>query len=303
MQDARQGTIFYRLSQAAAIPRFERDDTCLACHLSWETPALPGLMVLSTFPMADDPNAYARGFVSDHRSPIGQRWGGWYVTGQAPSVHMGNVPTLLPAGTRVSRPTACSSARLGSGRFDLTGFSRRTATSPALPGPGTPVRAMMNFITRLGWEARLALPAAPNTSGARAGGRALVGGLPAFRARGSAAGCGSRIIDLLRRRSRRAVRGIKQDVRATADLQRRLLKHRCSYMIYSPAFDALPATAKSAVYERLWNVLVRTGRGGAVQHARATGAYSHRRDSRRHQAGPARLLQALSQWWWWCAAS
>ena len=39
------------------------------------------------------------------------------------------------------------------------------------------------------------------------------------------------------------------------DLSRRLLKYPCSYLIYSPAFDALPARAKTAVYERLWTVL------------------------------------------------
>jgi hypothetical protein len=39
------------------------------------------------------------------------------------------------------------------------------------------------------------------------------------------------------------------------DLNRRLLRHPCSYMIYTEAFDALPPSAKSAVYERLWEVL------------------------------------------------
>ena len=35
------------------------------------------------------------------------------------------------------------------------------------------------------------------------------------------------------------------------DLQSRLFKYRCSYMIYSPAFDALPAEARAAFYARL----------------------------------------------------
>ena len=39
------------------------------------------------------------------------------------------------------------------------------------------------------------------------------------------------------------------------DLRRRLFKYPCSYMIYSPAFDALPAAAKEAVYARMWDVL------------------------------------------------
>jgi hypothetical protein len=39
------------------------------------------------------------------------------------------------------------------------------------------------------------------------------------------------------------------------DLTKRLLKYPCSYLIYSEPFDGLPAEAKSAVYQRLWNVL------------------------------------------------
>jgi hypothetical protein len=39
------------------------------------------------------------------------------------------------------------------------------------------------------------------------------------------------------------------------DLTRRLLKYPCSYLIYSEPFDGLPESAKSAVYQRIWNVL------------------------------------------------
>jgi hypothetical protein len=39
------------------------------------------------------------------------------------------------------------------------------------------------------------------------------------------------------------------------DLRRRLMRYPCSYMIYSAAFDELPAEARAAVYRRLWDVL------------------------------------------------
>jgi hypothetical protein len=39
------------------------------------------------------------------------------------------------------------------------------------------------------------------------------------------------------------------------DLRTRLFKYPCSYMIYTDAFDALPAAAKDAVYSRMWEVL------------------------------------------------
>jgi hypothetical protein len=39
------------------------------------------------------------------------------------------------------------------------------------------------------------------------------------------------------------------------DLRRRLFQYPCSYMIYTPAFDAMPAIARDAVYSRMWEVL------------------------------------------------
>ena len=39
------------------------------------------------------------------------------------------------------------------------------------------------------------------------------------------------------------------------DLQRRLFKYPCSYLIYSEAFDALPEPARDFVYHRLFQVL------------------------------------------------
>jgi hypothetical protein len=45
------------------------------------------------------------------------------------------------------------------------------------------------------------------------------------------------------------------------DLNRRLMKYPCSYLIYSPAFDALPRGIKDPIYRRLWEVLSGQERG------------------------------------------
>jgi hypothetical protein len=45
------------------------------------------------------------------------------------------------------------------------------------------------------------------------------------------------------------------------DLEKRLLRYPCSYMIYSRAFDQLPDAAKEAVYARLWDVLAGKEKG------------------------------------------
>lgn len=155
-QDPTQGVIFYALDQQPAVrPQLRRNDECLACHLSWDTLGVPGLMVMSMFPLPDDKNAYANGFTNDHRSPFGERWGGWYVTGDHGSTgHMGNV-AVMPADKGKSKFTTPVRPRASlEGLFDLNGY----------PTPYSDVVALMvlahqthmtNLLTRVGWEARL----------------------------------------------------------------------------------------------------------------------------------------------------
>jgi hypothetical protein len=52
------------------------------------------------------------------------------------------------------------------------------------------------------------------------------------------------------------------------DLQHRLMRYPCSYMIYSDAFDALPDEVKSAVYERMWKIL--SGREREKRYSKLT---------------------------------
>ena len=50
------------------------------------------------------------------------------------------------------------------------------------------------------------------------------------------------------------------------DLQTRLLRYPCSYMIYTSAFDGLPALAREAIYTRMWEIL--SGADRSKQYAR-----------------------------------
>ena len=66
-----------------------------------------------------------------HGSPLEQRWGGWWVTGDHGGArHMGNIP-VMPAdkgkSKRPRNPTA--PLRVGRGLFDLKGYPTPTATS------------------------------------------------------------------------------------------------------------------------------------------------------------------------------
>jgi hypothetical protein len=50
------------------------------------------------------------------------------------------------------------------------------------------------------------------------------------------------------------------------DLGKRLMRYPCSYMIYSRAFDELPAPAKDAIYARLWAIL--SGKEKAAKYSK-----------------------------------
>jgi hypothetical protein len=92
-QDPEQGVNFYMLPQQPAgkppiIPR----DNCLACHLSRNSMDVPGMLMRSVYPSASGTPINPLGsHLLDHRTKFEERWGGWYVTGDAGSMqHLGN---------------------------------------------------------------------------------------------------------------------------------------------------------------------------------------------------------------------
>ena len=93
--DPRQGVIFQTLPQEVGLgtpPRFVRPDRCLTCHLSANSLGVPGILVRSMFTEATGRTRPQLGSaIVDHRTPLEQRWGGWYVTGtHGAARHMGN---------------------------------------------------------------------------------------------------------------------------------------------------------------------------------------------------------------------
>jgi hypothetical protein len=54
------------------------------------------------------------------------------------------------------------------------------------------------------------------------------------------------------------------------DLETRLLKYPCSYMVYTDAFDSLPSGAKNAVYQRMWTILSGRDRAAKYSHLSAS---------------------------------
>ncbi len=274
-QDREQGVIFYTLQQQATEkPSFVRTDTCLQCHQTPYTQGVPGTLVFSTFSVPQDKYSYATGAVTDHRTPVGERWGGWYVTGRTAARHLGNI--LNPTGIEAARKLPVRQLDSLQREFDPRGFLAQTSDMVALMVLDHQSQ-MTNYLTRAGWEARLAMheqrePARPGPGAGRGGaaGRlqqtidelvdyllfvdeailpASVAGSSGFAARFSSMG----------------PRDAKGRSLRQLDLGRRLMKYPCSYMIYSEAFDALPPMAKEALYKRMWQVLSGAERGAAYK--------------------------------------
>jgi hypothetical protein len=160
VHDPRQGAIFYTLDQErAATPSFvRRDDACLQCHESGGTLDVPGLLIRSVYPEPSGmPLFQAGGFITDHRSPLEKRWGGWYVTGtHGEAGHMGNSfarnreqpDQLDTAGARnlMELPSRVRQERLLTPHSDLVALMVAEHQFQGL-----------NLITRLNFETRLAV--------------------------------------------------------------------------------------------------------------------------------------------------
>jgi hypothetical protein len=271
-QDASEGIVFYTLEQnATAAPQFRRVTTCLGCHLNADTLGVPGLLMFSTTPASDI--RPARSVYMDHRMPLKERWGGWFVTGSSGTAeHIGNKVPALDGQPRHELASA-------SGLFETDGFRAATSDIAALMVFSHQIY-MTNLITRAGWEARAGDPKLHAPFVAEPGEDAR---LAEFMS-----GVANEVVDYMlfidetRLTDRvRSASGFAERFSAAGpkdrkgrslhelDLSGRLMKYPCSYLIYSPAFDQLPPGAKDPIYRRMWQIL-----SGSERQARYRSALS-----------------------------
>jgi hypothetical protein len=273
--DRRQGSVFYTLPQkppGEGDPpvTLSRQSDCLACHLSWDTRGVPGLMTTSMYPLPDDPNAYANGFATVQGSPLEQRWGGWWVTGDTGGAqHMGNIP-VMPAEKNFARPRN-PKAPLASveGFFDLKGYPAATSDVVALLVLAHETQ-VTNLIARLGWEARVAevQPTADGTARVREAAAELADAmlfLDEAPLSGPIRGS-SGFADWFTAQGPRDGKG--RSLREL-DLRTRLLRYPCSPLIYGEQFNGLPDSARTAVYARLLETLSGRDTRKITQHLAA----------------------------------
>ena len=243
--DPKLGLQFYTLKnrRQEATPDFARrdgSDDCMRCHRGPQTLGIPGRMVSSVYSSPSDTRGlHAMSYLTDDRVPVAQRWGGWYISG--------TVGAQKHLGVAIDPDT---------NRFNPEAYPAPTSDMVALLTLEHQAR-MTNLITRVGWDTRIAM---------------ADGKLSAFSEQldyevnemvkymlftgeapldGPLAGASG----FTKTFEGRGPRDSKGRSLRDFDLTKRVFRYPLSYMIYSEAFDALPAEAMTRVMKRLLDVL------------------------------------------------
>jgi hypothetical protein len=269
--DPQEGPIYYVLLQEQVVrPTFFRTvAVCMSCHAGKRPDQLAQHVMRSLFVDSEGtPLPGAPVYDTTDRSPLAQRWGGWYVTGTCGGrMHMGNRFAALKDGRPVLEAGGAQTPENLNGRLDTSMYLAPGSDIVALMVLGHQV-PVQNLIANIGWDLR------------GAGGNAIT--RPRIRDL-----CEPLVLALLFSGEARlaapvhGLSGYAQEFSARGpfdhrgrslrqfDLKTRLFRYRCSYLIYSAAFDALPDPAKNYVYDRLWAVLTGRDRSRPFAHLSA----------------------------------
>lgn len=292
--DPLDGVVFYSLAQNPDTPPTLRRETttCLMCHQSAVTGGAPGLIVRSVLAdrMGYPITNVHEGSTTD-RTPIEQRWGGWYVTGShAGRDHAGNRMAEV-----LNHEVPDRRAFLGgfdwSGTGDVISLEGRFDLEP-YPIPDSDMVALMvlthqaqvhNLLAAVHAEAREALRfqalaaarpgATEGPSDLPAGARArldasvermiramlFVGEAPLA---GPLRGTSSFVEDF----EGSGARDSRGRSLRELDLETRLFRYPVSFLIGSDAFLALPHVAKDTAYRRIGEVVRGEDRSDPFRH-------------------------------------
>ena len=274
--DPENGPQFYTLSfpyLRGEKPELATSETCVSCHESSRTEGVNGMLVRSVYTDENGQPLLREGsFVTGHESPLRERWGGWYVTGRhGGDLHMGNA---------IARETETAVLLDRTQGANVTNLESLFPTRSYLTNSSDLVALMVlehqctmhNLITAAGRSSREAMARQRDLK--KAFGEQVTE-IP----EGSAAGVIHNQAEKLLKHLlycreyplqddgvdggdafQEAFRGNRReskDGRSLKDFQllNRLFKYRCSYMIYSKSFDALPPQLKSEVAVQLNRVL------------------------------------------------
>jgi hypothetical protein len=238
VQDPKDGLLFYTVDQRlfvhqARLAKSTNRDPLFQPRLDCQNCHTQGTLVRSVMTGPTGvPLAQTPVYDTDHRTPFDQLWGGWYVTGSSGSAHhIGNTTPAFDTSRYLSPHSDIVALMVFEHQMQMMNLLVRAAKYGS--AAANELVDYMLFID----EPSLA----DEVSGTS-------GFAEKFSAEGPFDSKG---------------RSLRQ-----LDLKHHLLRYPCSYMIYTPAFDGLPAEVKDAVYRRLWSVL--SGEEKDPKYARST---------------------------------
>lgn len=271
--DTQLGGTFYTLSQQKTEnPVIERETArCLQCHASTHTRRVPGHMVRSVFPNTAGQPVYRLGtHLTDDTSPFAERWGGWYVTGtHGAQRHMGNCCIVDESQSETLDVDSGANVTDLSTRFDVRPYLTPDSDIVALMVLQHQT-AMHNILTAAGHSGRVTARDAvimnralerPDSFESESTARRYASAAENV-VRGLLFSGATLLTDSVTGTSDFASEFVSkgpQDSRGRSlrefDLQTRLFRYPCSFLITSSAFRDLPEGVKTRVWARLDEIL------------------------------------------------
>jgi hypothetical protein len=254
--DPKLGGVFYTLEQKKLErPAFKRTDQCLECHASTKSMGVPGHLVRSFETDEDGVVDLASGTSQvNHRTPFEERWGGYYVTGtHGDQTHRGNLIGKAAFEKQKSDPNHAGNLK------DLSKF----INADKYKSPGSDIVALMvlehqthmhNYIARLNFEAAIAMKTYGHVNYLKS----IVEGFVRYMLFAEEVPLTAKITGTSRFQSdfeKLGPRDSKGRSLRELELTERMFKYPCSYLIYSEAFQSLPAALKEKIYARLFEIL------------------------------------------------
>jgi len=268
--DPVRGVVFYTLEMHQTDrPRIvRRSDVCEQCHGPVSV-LVPGLMVTSVIPDASGMPFFTGAFfnITDHRTPISQRWGGWYVTGTS-EPHLGNAIAPDPNHPTELETKGAQNVTSLAGKFDTSKYLVPTSDIVALMTLEHQTR-MINLITSISAQARSLLQRGKMDAATQARLDSAVEDIVSelfFADEAELSQPVKGVSTFTETFPRRGPRDKQGRSLRDFDLRKRMFRYPLSYMIYSGVFDNMEETVRTRVYRRVYDVL--TGKDTSTKYAR-----------------------------------
>ena len=261
--DPKLGAAFYTVDMMPWRAKIERAYyDCLSCHVTSMTKGIPGHTVRSVLPNIDGSiDSQRESFITDHTSPFSERWGGWYVTGRHGDMkHMGNAflrggrLDTRDSGNTLSLRNEFNTTDYLSPYSDIVALmvlEHQSQMHNVMTKADFTVRKLLNEQSEIRksekadqeWAAQMHLIAKDVVDYLLFCGETEL----TSQVKGSIV-----FADQFTRRGPRDQQG--RSLR-DFDLETRMFRHPCSYLIYSDAFDSLQEPLRDAIYRQLFDVL------------------------------------------------